>query len=139
MYTQRQNYNKDHSSDDQHYGFEPLEVSGLSHEDVATSCFHHDNVYVPEPCAEMASSSKRASEELPKQAVKRRFRGEWKKEFPWLRYDEEKKKMFCIICEKAKRKNPFASSGCTNFQHSTLTKHAVNNDHKAVKGSFLLC
>ena len=75
----------------------------------------------------MASSSKRPSEELPKQAVKRRFRVEWKKEF---RGYAMMKKMFCIICEKAKRKNPFASSGCTNFQHSTLTKHTANNDPK---------
>ena len=60
---------KDHSNDDHHYGFEPFEVSGLSNEDVATSCFRHDSVYVPEAHAEMASSSKRLSEELPKQAV----------------------------------------------------------------------
>ena len=38
--------------------------------------------------------------------------------------------MFCTVCEKAKRKNPFASGGCINFQHSSLTKHAANNDHK---------
>ena len=42
--------------------FEPFEVSGLSYEAVATSCFHHDSVYVGEPYAEMASSSKRSSQ-----------------------------------------------------------------------------
>ena len=75
----------------------------------------------------MASS---ASEGPPKKVPKWRVRQEWKKEFPWLHFDEEKEKMFCTVCKKAKRKNPFASGGCINFQHSTLTKHAMINNHK---------
>ena len=66
----------------------------------------------------------------PKKVPKQRFRQEWKKEFPWLNYDEENVKTFCTVCKKAKRKNPFASGGCINFQHSTITKHAMNNEHK---------
>ena len=86
-----------------------------------------------------------ANEGPPKKVLKRRFRPEWKKEFPWLHYDEAKEKMFCTVCEKAKRKNPFASGGCINFQHSTLTKHAANNDHKValqdaqLRGQFTKC
>ena len=86
-----------------------------------------------------------ANEGPPKKVLKRRFRPEWKKEFPWLHYDEAKEKMFCTVCEKAKRKNPFASGGCINFQHSSLTKHAANNDHKValqdaqLRGQFTKC
>ena len=53
--------NKDHSNGDHHHGFEPFEVSRLSYEAVATSCFNHESVYLPEPYAEMVSSSKRLS------------------------------------------------------------------------------
>jgi len=75
----------------------------------------------------MASS---ANKGLPKKVPKQRFRQEWRKEFLGLHYDEEKEKMFCTVYKKAKRKNPFPSGGCINFQHSMLTKHAANNDHK---------
>ena len=71
-----------------------------------------------------------ANEGPPKKVLKRRFRQKWKKEFPWLHYDKEKEKMFCTVCKKANEKNPFASGGCINFQHSTPRKHAANNDHK---------
>ena len=93
----------------------------------------------------MLESLKMANEGPSKKVPKRRFHQEWKKEFPWLHYDEEREKMFCTVCEKAKRKNPFASGGCINFQHSTLTKHAANNDHKValqdaqLRGQFTKC
>ena len=58
----------------------------------------------------------------PNKEPKRRFRQEWKKEFPWLHYDEEKEKMFCTVCEKAKRKNPLVDpvvdSSTSNIQYS---------------------
>ena len=41
VYRKRLNYNNDQSNND-HHGFESFEVSGLSHEAVATSCFQHD-------------------------------------------------------------------------------------------------
>lgn len=77
-----------------------------------------------------SSSRKRSLDKTSDQAPKRKFRTEWQKEFTWLRFDEVKQKMFCSLCEKANRKNPFAKDGCINFQHSTLVKHAGNNDHQ---------
>ena len=59
----RLNYNKENSKNDHHHGFKLFEVSGLSHEAAATLCFHHDCAYLPEPCAGMASVSKRPREE----------------------------------------------------------------------------
>ena len=77
-----------------------------------------------------------ANEGRRKKVPRRRFCQEWKKEFPWLHCDEEKEKLFCTVCKKAKRKNPFARGGCINFQHSMLTKHAANNNHKvALQGA----
>ena len=58
----RLNYNKENSNNDHHHRFKFFEASGLSHEATAASCFHHDCAYVPEPCAGMASVSKRPSE-----------------------------------------------------------------------------
>ena len=58
----RLNYNKENSNNDHHHRFKLFEVSGLPHEVTAASCFHHDCTYVPEPCAGMASVSKRPSE-----------------------------------------------------------------------------
>ena len=49
----------------------------------------------------MASS---ANEEPPKKVLKQRFCQKWKKEFPWLHYDEEKDKMFCTVCKKENEK-----------------------------------
>lgn len=63
VYLKRLNCNKDNSNDDCHHGFKLFEVSGLSHQAAATSCFHHDCSYVLEPCAGIASVSKRPSEE----------------------------------------------------------------------------
>ena len=50
------NFDKDHSNDNHHHGFEPFLVSGLSYEAVAASCVLHDSVNVQEPLAEMAYS-----------------------------------------------------------------------------------
>ena len=73
----------------------------------------------------MLESLKMASTENewpPKKEPKRRFRQEWKKEFPWLHYDEEKEKMICTVCEKAKRKkslvDPVVDASTSNIQYS---------------------
>ena len=69
----------------------------------------------------MASS---ADEGPPKKVPKWRFCQEWKKEFLWLHFDEEKEKMFWTVCKKAKRKNPFAS-------HWWMHQFPTFNAHKA--------
>ena len=38
------NYSKDHLDNHHHHGIEFFEVSGLSHETIATSCFRHDSI-----------------------------------------------------------------------------------------------
>ena len=35
----------------------------------------------------------------------RQFQEDWKKVFPWLRYDKKSEKMFCIVCQNLNRKN----------------------------------
>lgn len=37
--------------------------------------------------------------------------------------------MTCTVCIKTGKKNPF-TTGCTNYQHSTLTRHESSNDHR---------
>ena len=57
----------------------------------------------------------------------------------------KRRKCFALFARKQREKNPFASGGCINFQHSTLTKHAANNDHKValqdaqLRGQFTKC
>ena len=43
----------------------------------------------------------------------------------------EKEEMFCYICQKSKKTNPFASAeGCTNFRTPTLQRHIDCKEHK---------
>ena len=99
---------------------------------------------MPGPCAGKSENGIHRERRATKKEPKRRFRQEWKKEFPWLHYDEEKEKMFCTVCEKAKRKNPLVDP-VVDAKHSILTKHAMNNDHKValqdaqLKGQFTRC
>ena len=69
-----------------------------------TSCIPHDGVYMPGPHAGKSEngvlSEQRATKKSTKTKVSPRM-----EEFPWLHYDEEKEKMFCTVCNKAKRKN----------------------------------
>lgn len=61
---------------------------------------------------------------------KRNFNENWMKTYPWLVCDEQTESMKCNHCLHAKKSNPFAtSSGCTNFQNSTLKRHQESKDH----------
>ncbi|XP_045172073.2 zinc finger protein 862-like [Mercenaria mercenaria] len=59
---------------------------------------------------------------------KRKFLPEWLDKFYWLRLDKVKNEMFCATCSQINKSNPF-TSGCTNFQMSTLTRHQYSKDH----------
>ena len=99
---------------------------------------------MPGPCAGKSENGIHRERRATKKEPKRRFRQEWKKEFPWLHYDEEKEKTFCTVCEKVKRKNPLLDP-VVDAKHSILTKHAMNNDHKValqdaqLRGQFTRC
>ncbi|CAG8808161.1 7902_t:CDS:1, partial [Racocetra persica] len=42
-----------------------------------------------------------------------KFNSKWKDEFDWLRYEEDEDggRMFCTLCEAAKKKNKFTQEG----------------------------
>jgi len=59
--------------------------------------------------------------------TKRRFLPAWVKEFTWLKEDDEK--MYCDICKMTGKKNPFTTTGCSNYQKSALGRHKNSKDH----------
>jgi len=61
----------------------------------------------------------------------RSFRQSWLTQFNWLTYDDGKNAMFCSLCIKHKKNNAFTSQmGCTDFQHSSLTRHVQGKCHE---------
>ena len=70
--------------------------------------------------------------ETPKKI--RVFRNEWLKTFPWLKKIEidNKLRVTCTWCQDAKKKNPFATVGSTNFQCSAFSRHEQNPEHLLV-------
>ena len=73
--------------------------------------------------------------ETPKKV--RVFRAEWLKLFPWLeKIDiDNKARVICTWCRDAKKKNPFATIGSTNFQSSAFSRHESNPEHLLVADS----
>ena len=59
----------------------------------------------------------------------REYRPEWEKDFDWLRFDENNKKMYCALCRECKKTNSF-TKGCENFRKSAMTEHEETNDHQ---------
>ncbi|CAB4430213.1 unnamed protein product [Rhizophagus irregularis] len=58
------------------------------------------------------------------------FKHKWLAEFLWLNYDENKKRMYCILCIQHKMKNKFATEGATNIsKKSAIKEHANTKDH----------
>ena len=88
---------------------------------------------MPSSSSEKVSSEKKTS----KKAVKREFCDEWLSKNPWLKY--EYGKMTCTTCIAEGKDNPF-THGCTNFRHSTLTRHISSVQHKsALEAQSLRC
>lgn len=58
-----------------------------------------------------------------------KFNQTWLITYPWLRFDEDKKLMFCNWCEAAKYTNIFVS-GCDNFKEQSLKRHLDTKDHQ---------
>jgi hypothetical protein len=58
------------------------------------------------------------------------FKFKWLTEFSWLHYDENKKRMFCTLCIRHKKKNKFATEGATNIsKKSAIKEHTNTEDH----------
>ncbi|CAB4432331.1 unnamed protein product [Rhizophagus irregularis] len=58
------------------------------------------------------------------------FKLKWLTEFSWLHYDENKKKMYCTLCMRHKKKNKFATEGATNIsKKSAIREHTNTEDH----------
>ena len=58
------------------------------------------------------------------------FKIKWLSEFSWLRYDDDNKKIFCVICTRHKMKNKFATEGAANIsKKSAVKEHAKCKDH----------
>ena len=74
------------------------------------------------------TETKQPSASKPKASDERTFKNSWLGGFPWLQY--EAGKMTCKFCVTEGKDNPF-TSGCTNFRHSTLLRHAKSVQHKA--------
>ncbi|XP_070564482.1 uncharacterized protein C17orf113-like [Ptychodera flava] len=69
----------------------------------------------------------------PLRRVHDRFNKKWTEEFPWVRYDSEKRKMFCQICDLAKTVNSF-TKGSRDIQRSALTRHLDSQSHRDAIG-----
>jgi Domain of unknown function (DUF4371) len=62
------------------------------------------------------------------------FKYKWLMEFSWLQYDKNKKKMYCTLCMKHKKKNKFATEGATNIsKKSAIKEHANTEDHSSAE------
>ena len=71
------------------------------------------------------------SETRPKAKKSRKYNKDWEKLFSWVAFDEESKSMYCTLCTDAKKLNGMVKSvQCTNFQQSTLSRHASLPEHK---------
>ena len=61
-----------------------------------------------------------------KEKRKRTFQESWKKEFEWLKCENEG--MICSVCSKYETVGSFIT-GCTNFKVQTIRKHAASENH----------
>ena len=59
---------------------------------------------------------------------KRNFQQSWLEKYKWLKFDPPKG-MFCSLCQKSKKSNPF-TIGCANYRTSTLVRHIERQDHR---------
>ena len=97
----------------------------------------------PDPSKEESEKAKKKYEE----SRIRKFQPTWKKEFPWVQFDEEKNEMFCIVCRKYPTVADKASrlyvgingSSATGFRRDSLVSRTVviQNSLRILPG--LLC
>ncbi|XP_048221093.1 transmembrane protein C17orf113 homolog [Perognathus longimembris pacificus] len=79
------------------------------------------------PAGEASNSNKKC---------KRYFNEHWKKEFPWLDFDYERKLMFCLECRQALVRNKHGKAenaftvGTDNFQRHALLRHVTSGAHR---------
>ncbi|KAK6168057.1 hypothetical protein SNE40_021959 [Patella caerulea] len=59
----------------------------------------------------------------------RRFKLKWLTKFPWLRFDDDSRKMYCQLCEKHQVKNDFVN-GSQDYNEDVLTDHERSTDHE---------
>ena len=66
-----------------------------------------------------------SKEEHPNSEMKKvifeKFQPTWKKEFPWFKFDKEKKEMFCIVCHKYLTVADIAGQLCVGINGSCAT------------------
>ena len=68
------------------------------------------------------------SSEPKSKLPKRNFQQSWLEKYEWLKFDPLKG-MFCSLCQKSKKSNPF-TIGCANYRTSTLVHHIESQDHQ---------
>ena len=65
----------------------------------------------------------------------RPFLPSWTKDFPWLKYDDDRQVMYCAPCRRYPQLADATSrlvTGTDNFRKDPLYKHAKSNNHVAV-------
>ncbi|XP_060554954.1 zinc finger protein 862-like [Ruditapes philippinarum] len=69
-----------------------------------------------------------AQREYDKTKRDRNFQPSWSKEFPWLTFDNDKKLMFCKVCQKFDTTGTFVN-GCNNFRLQSVRIHDKSEGH----------
>ena len=92
-----------------------------------TSCIPHDSVYMPGPRAGKSENNVVNKQRPTKKCQNKDFAKNGRKTFCGYTMMRKRRKSFALFARKQREKNPFAS-GCINFQHSMLTKHAWTSE-----------
>ena len=58
----------------------------------------------------------------------REFKRSWTAKYPWVRYDEESRTMYCMICREENQCNAF-SEGTSSFRTTTIESHGKSAQH----------
>lgn len=79
------------------------------------------------------STERQLKSKLYEASRRREFVGSWLVEFPWLKYDEVERKMYCKVClqhpEHADKRSSFIL-GNTSFRKHNLQHHEMSIKHK---------
>ena len=90
-------------------------------------------------CAEIEVEEKHPSKRSISPVSKRKFLPQWKEEFPWVLYHEDRNVMTCEICGGAPLtagKTDFLT-GSRTFKKETLTKHNATGGHLLARDAVL--
>lgn len=80
----------------------------------------------------LPSNDQPTSDTSEPKKIKRVFLSKWLTDFKWLEYDKSSDFMYCTACTKSGKQNGMIKKNRnTNFQHSTLIRHAALNDHQS--------